>query len=287
MKTYSSEQGMDEIKQEVPCNLCGSGQYKPRLLCNGFTFVECLRCGLVYQNPRPRDEDVLSRYGNDYFTYEYENEANFFGLMLLGLNDVDFSGIEAEILSSPDRRKKFLDIGCATGRLLEHVRGRGWQEQGAEVCRESVEYGWSRRNVRIFHGTLEEAAFPDAEFSVVHGSHVIEHVLNPAAFVREIFRILEPGGYALITTPNVEGWQARLFRNSWRSAIGDHMFLFSKAALGSLFSNTGFVTQKIKTWGGLAAGRGPKPLKRLMDKSAKVLGTGDVMMFRCLKPAGP
>ena len=82
-------------------------------------------------------------------------------------------------------------------------------------------------------------------------------------------RILAPGGYALITTPNIDGFQARLFGKSWRSAIADHTVLFSKKTLQKLVREVGFEVRRCVTWGGLAIGRAPALIKRPMDKLAK------------------
>ena len=54
-----------------------SGKDGPRLYA-------AAACGLVYQNPQPRQEDLASRYHDRYFAYEQENEENFFNLMRLG-----------------------------------------------------------------------------------------------------------------------------------------------------------------------------------------------------------
>ena len=54
---------------------------------------------------------------------------------------------------------------------------------------------------------------------MVHFSPVIEHVPDPKGMLKEVRRILRTDGMAIITTPNVLGFQARLFGKDWRSAI--------------------------------------------------------------------
>ena len=240
-----------------------------------------MACRAVYQNPTPVFEDLRRRYGEGYFEYEHENERNFFHLMELGLGDIDF---EASTRHFPPPRT-FLDIGCATGMLIASMREKGWDVTGVDICRESAEYGRRRRGVEIFAGTLEEAGFPDESFSVVHFSHLIEHVPDPRGFLVEVRRILKPGGFAVITTPNVDGFQAKLFRSAWRSAIADHLVLFSRHTLGGLLQSTGFDVLTTVTWGGLAVGTAPLLVKRPMDRLAKRLGFGDVVLFLTEKPA--
>jgi 2-polyprenyl-3-methyl-5-hydroxy-6-metoxy-1,4-benzoquinol methylase len=277
-KTYSSVPGAERMKA-VACLGCGSDRSRVALRCDGFTFVRCEGCGLVYQNPQPVFDDLRERYGTDYFAYELSNERNFFGLMRMGLADIRFSELAAEI---PEPRT-FLDIGCATGMLIESMKGEGWDARGVDVCKESAEYGRTHRGVQIFAGTLEEACFPAEEFAVVHFSHLIEHVPDPRSFLHEVRRILKPDGFAVITTPNVDGFQARLFGTAWRSAIADHLVLFSRRTLPRMLVECGFAVSKTATWGGLALGTAPMVIKRPMDKLAKKWGFGDVMLFLAAK----
>jgi hypothetical protein len=111
-------------------------------------------------------------------------------------------------------------------------------------------------------------------------------VPDPFAFLVEVKRILAPGGYAMITTPNIDGLQARLFRAAWRSAIPDHLFLFSKRSLTRLLNRAGFAVHRAVTWGGLASGTAPRWLKQPVDALAKRLGFGDVMLLLAVKAEG-
>ncbi len=88
-KTYSSVPG-HERQETVPCPCCGSRESRPFLACDGFGFVQCRACAVVFQNPRPVFDDLRRRYGADYFAYELTNESTFFGLMKLGLKDIRF-----------------------------------------------------------------------------------------------------------------------------------------------------------------------------------------------------
>ena len=278
MKTYSAKI-MKQKCINIPCNICGSENYTLFLKLENCKFVKCLSCGLVYQNPQPVFDDLRLRYNSSYFKYELKNEENFFNLMKLGLKDINFDNISLETFEN----NNFLDIGCATGMLLEYMKGKGWIVQGVDICRESAEFGMKERNIDISIGILEEANFPDSFFSVIHFSHVIEHVPDPRSFLLEVYRILSPDGMAVITTPNVSGFQARLFGKNWRSAISDHLFLFSKTTLMHILLEVGYKVESIICWGGLAKGTAPMFIKKPMDFLAKKLGFGDVILFSVKK----
>jgi 2-polyprenyl-3-methyl-5-hydroxy-6-metoxy-1,4-benzoquinol methylase len=268
---------MAEKLESIQCNICGSDQSRLFLKLEGYAYQKCVICGLVYQNPRPAFNDLKKRYGVAYFDYELCNQENFFNLMKLGLRDIDFDSLYSHVKG----KKKFLDIGCATGLLLNYMQKRGWDCHGVEICRESAEYGMERFGLNIFIGTLEQASFPDSSFHAVHLSHLIEHVSDPSALLLEIRRILKPEGYMVLTTPNVSGMQARVSGKNWRSAIPDHVYLFSKKTMKKLLSNTGFNIYTQLSWGGIPAGKRPDVIKKPVDRLAKLLNVGDVMLFNC------
>jgi SAM-dependent methyltransferase len=240
-------------------------------------------------NPQPKPEDVQYRYrdghGEDYLSYETANEPAFLRLQELSLADAGFYALEKGLLAAAAGRPagdtpSVLDIGCATGALLETLARRGWKTTGVEISTPQAEYARRVRKLDITTKPLEENHFPDNSFTVVLASHLIEHLNDPASLIREVYRILEPGGHCFITTPNIAGFQSRLFRGRWRSAIFDHLYLFSKKTLSRLLTRSGFRIEKTITWGGLAAGIAPAPVKQFADRAAKVLGAGDVMMIR-------
>ena len=236
---------------------------------------------MVYQNPQPIPGDLAVRYDEEYFAYEIENEDSFFRLARLGLGDIGFDDRTNGLVGE---RRSILDIGCATGRLLAEFKADGWQVQGVEICRPAAEYGIEHHGVPIHIGTLETGAFRDASFGVVHSSHVIEHLTDPAAFISEAKRILVPDGLLVVTTPNIAGFQARVMGRRWRSAIADHMFLFSRLTLARLLKNGGFSVQRTKTWGGIGVGITSDFIKKPVDVLAKQFGFGDVMIVLAQSP---
>ncbi len=278
MHTYSSVPG-DERTSLIPCPICGNNQSKPYWEIPGAHFVQCRDCNHVFQNPQPVFEDLKKRYQEAYFQYELENEKNFFNLMLLGLADIHFSEWEEPLRQAG----AFLDVGCATGMLLGYMQNRGWKVQGVEICKSSALFGTHERGVPIFIGSLEEASFPPKSFSLVHSSHLIEHLQNPKDFISLLYDILIPQGQAVLVTPNRGGFQARLLGKRWRSCIPDHLHLFSIPTLRTMVQERGFRVLHVQTWGGIAQGLVPRWIKTPIDRWAKRWGFGDVMLFHIEK----
>lgn len=248
--------------------------------CGRFAFSRCPSCGLVQQNPQPLAEAVRTRYGEDYLAYEKANQDAYRDLELLALEDLELERHAAAAFrraASEGSRPRALDVGCATGALLAALRDRGWEAQGVELSATQAEYGRSRYSLPIYSGTLEAAAFPAGSFDLVHASHLIEHLNDPASFLAEAARVMRPDGLLALTTPNAGGLQARLLGPAWRSAIYDHLYLFSVRTLSDLLAMEGFAVSTLVTWGGWARGLRPAFLKPSLDRAAKRFGFGDVM----------
>ncbi|MCL1815106.1 MAG: class I SAM-dependent methyltransferase [Treponema sp.] len=286
VKTWSTPIRKEECAF-VPCTLCNSAAFVPHFTCTdsaaeqhrSFSYVRCIRCGLVQINPQPAAAAVISRYGGgNYLAYEQNNETAFLRLQELALRDAGFFELERDLLSTDPT---VLDVGCAAGSQLTMLKGRGWTVRGVEISGPQADY-CRKRGLEVSTLPLEENNFPGQCFDAILASHVIEHLNNPKSFVREAARILKPRGRLYITTPNITGLQGRIFGSRWRSAIFDHLYLFSKRTLCILLKSEGFTVEQVKTWGGLGAGTAPLPVKRLFDSLAKPLGFGDVMIVRAV-----
>jgi len=299
-------------RELIPCANCGAGSgsaggaiggsnvtdgcFKPALDCGDFSYVRCAFCGLVQMNPQPVKNEVISRYaqmfGNDYLLYELANEASFLNLQQLALRDARFFELEKSLFSSGDlsldlspdaaSAPAILDIGCATGALLSFLRSRGWRVTGVEIS-PCGEYARNERKLDVRSLPLEENNFVNDGFDAVLASHLIEHLNDPRSFLTETHRILKNEGRIFITTPNIGGFQARITGGGWRSAIFDHLYLFSARTLPQMLKSAGFAIEGWYTWGGLAAGLAPKMVKNVADFLAKRLNLGDVMIVRAKK----
>jgi len=289
MKTWSTPV-VEEERRPIPCALCGSGRFKRSLACEGFSYVKCAVCGLVQMNPQPVAGDVQRRYmqsfGGDYLTYELKNEAAFLELQKLALADAGFDRMERELKEQSGtgvNAPYVLDVGCATGALLSFFRDRGWRTTGVEIS-PSADYARQERGLDVRRQNLEDCHFSAESFDLAVASHLIEHLNDPGAFFQEIGRVLRRGAYLLLTTPNINGFQARFMGSRWRSAIFDHLYLFSTRTITAMLRTYGFTTEGVYTWGGLAAGIAPAPIKSFADKTAKALRIGDVMLIKARKP---
>ncbi|OPZ22662.1 MAG: bifunctional 3-demethylubiquinone-9 3-methyltransferase/ 2-octaprenyl-6-hydroxy phenol methylase [candidate division BRC1 bacterium ADurb.BinA364] len=167
-----------------------------------FRYCRCERCGLVLVNPR-RPARIAETTLRD--------QAKDPGIYI---RRWDFDRIElARNIVRPvlrllrpatrgERPPRWLDIGCATGNLLEVARAAGFEAHGIELNAAYARWiAEHRPHIRLFSGRLEE--MPAGEpFDVVSADNVLEHIHEPRLFLRAIRERLAPAGLAAIRSPN-------------------------------------------------------------------------------------
>ncbi len=227
---------------EVPCNLCGSTSASLIAVQSGWRMMECARCGLAYVNPRP-DEAGLLRHYQTYRPPGTETADDWEKMMAPLFGDtVRRIARLVPPASGGEKPQRLLDAGCAHGGFLARMTERGWAAEGIDLSAGSVAAARAR-GLNVRESTLEEARFPDASFDAVTAFYVLEHVTDPAGFLREVRRILSPGGLAVIRVPHTTPLVRVLGFLRIPNALYDmpsHLFDFSPGVLGRMLEETGF-----------------------------------------------
>ena len=237
-----------------------------------WSLKRCLGCGSLALDPRYRPGEIARAYANYPFNLGLPAEgaaevaprglaravpraylAHAFGYedglaawqRALALLAVPYpEGAEAagfSVMYLPARPGgELLDVGCGGGEFLARARALGWRVLGVEPDPRAADVARSVRGLDVRQGLLEEQRFPDARFDAVTSSHVLEHVHDPLAFLRECGRVVKPGGRVVAITPNIGSLGRRRLGASW---IGldppRHLHLFSCATLRRLAERAG------------------------------------------------
>lgn len=103
----------------------------------------------------------------------------------------------------PERQPlRVLDAGCGTGALLDHLlKQPGVEPYGLDFSGQALAYTRQRGHPRLVQGDLTRLPFPDSTFDVITALDVLEHIREDEGALREIHRVLRPGGVLLASVP--------------------------------------------------------------------------------------
>jgi SAM-dependent methyltransferase len=257
---------------DVPCPLCGGRDVVTlgwlRDVSLGvpgtFALARCRRCGLLHQNPRLRDDELVHAYPDDYPPHARDPEmprmlrdagpavrwalARWLGYRHL---DATGAGASARWWARLHRRKicenfppwtghgRLLDVGCATGRFLHRMQIVGWQVAGIEL--DPIAAATARTvTPEVFVGDPVDAAFADGSFDVVTSFHVVEHLTRPIDALARMIRWLAPGGVLIVEVPNAGGAGGRLFGRYWSGLdFPRHLVHFTPVTMAAMVDRAG------------------------------------------------
>jgi 2-polyprenyl-3-methyl-5-hydroxy-6-metoxy-1,4-benzoquinol methylase len=220
------------------CPACGSACGRKRGQKNDHDVICCRRCATLYVSAVTQASiaDLYAHY------YDHEN------LSVPDFIDRRLDEIVADF--APYRQtSRLLDIGFGAGSLLRAAARARWTVSGVEVSQTAARHV-DQFGLDIFCGELADAQYPDAYFDIVTASEVLEHVPEPRALVREIARIVRPGGLLWATTPHGRGISSRILGLQWSVIMPpEHLQLFSVGSIRALFADTGFHRVRVATHG--------------------------------------
>ena len=123
-----------------------------------------------------------------------------------------------------------VEIGCGDGRGIEMLAPKSKRYIALDKNTDEIKKrAAAHPNLEIIEATIPPIReIADNTADVLISFQVIEHILNDALFLEEIFRILKPGGKAYLTTPNIK---MTLSRNPWhiREYTAEELGLLSGA----------------------------------------------------------
>ena len=220
------------------CPACHSTEGRRRGPKHQFEMmITCGTCGTLYAEWMPDETEAM-----DYDAYYTSSNLAVSAFISKRVEEI-VSGFSAY-----RETNRLLEIGFGAGELLRAAARAGWDVEGSEVSRTAAEHV-RKEGLKVFCGELSEAGYSNGYFDVVVATELLEHVDDPESLVREVVRILRPGGLFWATTPHVDGVSSRLLGLDWTTVSSDHLHLFSKKGLTSLLKSAGFRRVRMRTQG--------------------------------------
>ena len=122
-----------------------------------------------------------------------------------------------------------------------HGTRLGWEAEGVEPSAWLADRA-RERGIAVHTGTLPHPGLTPP-YDVVTLVDVIEHVTDPRGLLGEVRKLLRPGGWLLVVTPDVRSVAARALGPRWWHYRIAHVGYFSPRTLDTLLSGSGFVLE--------------------------------------------
>lgn len=192
--------------------------------------VKCKNCHLIYMNPM----EEASK------TNEYYFKAKNTHAPTIRESYLRTAKSQVHLIQKYASGTNLLDIGCAQGFFLFSASQAGYTAKGIEISQDAAEYARMEFGLDVEAKPFEELRFADNHFDVVTLWQVLEHVPYPLVILREVHRILKPGGLLVVSTPNIEGIPAKILRKRWWDIKRLHINQFTTKTLTEILQNGGF-----------------------------------------------
>jgi glycosyltransferase involved in cell wall biosynthesis len=172
----------------------------------------------------------------------------------------DEPGYFRDIIDHFSPTDRLLDVGCGTAWLNDHFA----DYEGIDVSEEAVAHARALGRRARVHDVTEPLPFPDESFDAVIVKDLLEHVLDPVAVVREVHRVLRPGGCVFASSPDAQRWVWDDYTHRRPYTLTGYKRLFRDQGLAVEHASYESVMPGIGIISGLTAeGRRPKPLAAL------------------------
>jgi SAM-dependent methyltransferase len=181
----------------------------------------------------------------------------------------------ARLLPDPARAGRWVDLGCGQGEFLEQAGSGGGF--GLDFWADNARAAAKAGHPSVAGDLNHPLPFADASLDGVSLVEVIEHIVRAESLVEEIARVLRPGGWLVLTTPNVVHWTYR-----WRTLTGHapkqegyHYRFFTRDRLERMLAERGFALEARASFGKQA----------LLTRLARLAGQGRKRKVRYVVPA--
>jgi 2-polyprenyl-3-methyl-5-hydroxy-6-metoxy-1,4-benzoquinol methylase len=229
----------------MKCPLCGSEKLKEfsittREAVDGrlMRLKKCAKCDVIFAEDYASDRSNV--YGDDYAAWNDSSGKVSSEQIAMAKKNAFKAQLKNIMTLAEIRGKKVLDVGAGGGYLLECLREAGGDCFGIEISSAAAEKLEQKFPGRIREGEIAEAGFAADFFDVIFMTDVLEHLADPKRSLIEIARVLKPGGYLFIISPDSDSWTRKFLGQNWFQYKYEHVFYFNRKSLSRLLRSLGF-----------------------------------------------
>jgi len=225
------------------CVFCGSRDSRPAypvddIFGHRFTLVRCAGCRAFFLSPRPDRKMLAMAYDDSYYGKGEEK----FSPAVEKVLDLFRRGRSAWLRRNLKSGASLLDVGCGNGKFLKFLSRYGkYRLFGTELEGNSARRAARIPGITLKIGGLKPDDFAPRSLDAVTLFHVFEHLEEPRKTLEIVSTILKKDGVLVMSFPNIDSFQSRLFKGRWLHLDPPrHLFFFAPKDFVPMMEGYGF-----------------------------------------------
>ncbi len=238
---------------EVLCPACMVKNDNIELIKNGFSYVECEQCKMLYVSPRPTPE-ILSEFYPNSKQYQFFNDHIFPASVEVRRKKIFIPRVN-KVLDYCEKygvkKEKLIEVGTGYGIFCEElVKTGAFSDIVGVEASDSLAETCTDKGYRLYNGLLEDLEITE-KFNVAVAFEVLEHIFSPKIFLEKIYNLMNDNSLLMLTFPAWSGFDASILREYSSSIDHEHLNYFNEKSISQLLNSVGFEVLEISTPGEL------------------------------------
>lgn len=230
------------------CPVCYSADIKLKMICpdhfmtrEEFRLYTCSVCGFTFTQDHPDDKEAGKYYESDDYISHSDTSSGLVNKIYRSVRGMMLKKKRKLVINATSLPAgKILDIGTGTGHFAYEMKSSGWEVSGIEINEQARKRSIERFGLNVI-SPAEISSLNSASFDCITLWHVLEHFNDLYLYIREINRLLKPGGTCIVALPNMNSYDADHYKSFWAAYdVPRHVWHFNPDTFGFLFESRGF-----------------------------------------------
>lgn len=202
-----------------------------------FEIHECLKCGLLFTEPRPKPEEIGKYYHSEEYYSHQENNSGLIPRIYERVKSINLKK-KYRLATQGLTKGNMLEIGCGVGDFLKTMEDNGWTCTGIEPSENAKEIARKKVKAEIFN-PQDINQLPSEGFDLITMWHVLEHVDNLKEEIQQLQRLLKKDGRLVLALPNYKSADAQYYKEYWAAYdVPRHLNHFCRESINNIFKTS-------------------------------------------------
>ena len=236
------------------CPICNSNNIQEQLSAKDYTVSQnifsiwhCNACTARFTQDVPGQDAIGAYYASENYISHSDTKKGIINSLYHLVRKRTLGAKRRLVINEVGITKgTILDIGCGTGAFLNTMKEADWNITGLEpdtIARNKA------TEIYNIHPQESDKLFEmtPASFNAITMWHVLEHVHELHAYIKQIEKLLAPGGKAFIAVPNYTSKDAAIYKEHWAAYdVPRHLYHFSPQSMEALLAQHGLKLTAVK-----------------------------------------